>query len=110
MLKLNSGLLFKGKYMKLVTQKVRFSKPEKLQKFFDKKIGGEIVSIETLTANDFLLSPQNAAKYLDVSVKFIYELMQSGQIESIPVGGRLKRIRKRTLDHWLSLQAMKFER
>lgn len=79
-------------------------------KFFDKKIGGEIVSFEILVGNDFLLSPLNAAKHLDVSVKFIYELMQSGQIESQPIGGRLKRIRKRTLDNWLDLQAMKFER
>ena len=96
--------------MKLRKQKASFSLSEKPQKFFDKRIGGEIVSVETLTENDFLLSPQNAAKYLDVSVKFIYELMQSGQMESIPVGGRLKRIRKKTLDHWLNLQAMKFER
>ena len=96
--------------MKLIKRKASFSVNKKPQKFFDKKIGGEIVSIETPATNDFLLSPQNAAKYLDVSVKFIYELIQSGKLESIPVGSRLKRIRKRTLDHWLSLQAVKFER
>ena len=43
--------------MKLRKQKASFSLSEKPQKFFDKRIGGEIVSVETLTENDFLLSP-----------------------------------------------------
>ncbi len=56
---------------------------------------------------DYFLSPQNAARYLDVSVKFIYELIQSGELKSQPIGGRLKRIRKGILDEWLTSQALK---
>ncbi len=97
---------FEGIYMKLKSEKL----VEKSTKIFDKKIGGEIDSNNLSVESDFLLSPLNAAKYLDVSVKFIYELIQSGQIKSQPIGNRLKRIRKRALDNWLNQQAVKFER
>jgi len=63
-----------------------------------------------LIDGDCFLSPQNAAKYLDVSVKFIYELIQSGELESQPIGGRLKRVRKGILDKWLTSQALKHGR
>ena len=96
--------------MKIKKQVVSIFDKNSSQKIFDKKIDGEIGSIDLPVDSDFLLSPLNAAKYLDVSVKFIYELIQSGQIKSQPIGNRLKRIRKKTLDNWLIQQAMKFER
>lgn len=83
---------------------------EKTLALFQNKIGEEVGSYDPLKEVDVFLSPQNAARYLDVSVKFIYELMHTGQIQTQPVGGRLKRIRKGTLDKWLTTQAMKFER
>lgn len=82
-------------------------------KIFENKIGGELeeeLSHDPLCGFDVYLSPQNAARYLDVSVKFIYELIQSGELNSQPVGRRLKRIKKGTLDSWLNTQAMKFGR
>lgn len=85
-------------------------KPTCNKKIFDKKIGGEISSLTPAKNDDFLMSPQNAATYLDVSVKFVYELIQSKKIKSFYVGSKLRRIRKKTLDDWLNLQAMKFER
>ncbi len=78
--------------------------------FFQNKIGGEIGNRDPLKEVEVFLSPKNAARYLDVSVKFIYELMHTGRIETQPVGSRLKRIKKGTLDKWLTAQAMKFER
>lgn len=96
--------------MKIKKQFAIISDRNDPQKLFDKKIGGEIGSFNLPLESDLLLSPRNAAKYLDVSVKFIYELIQSGQIKSQPIGNRLKRIRKKTLDNWLNQQAMKFER
>lgn len=59
---------------------------------------------------DCFLSPENAAKYLDVSVKFIYERIQSGEIQAYSIGNRIKRIRKGALDRWLSTQVAKHER
>ncbi|MGZ3722292.1 MAG: helix-turn-helix domain-containing protein [Bdellovibrionales bacterium] len=59
---------------------------------------------DLLTHLDRFLSPENAARYLDVSRKFIYELMARGEIEVTSVGGRLKRIRLSTLDAWLNRQ------
>lgn len=100
----------KGIRMKIKKQFAIISDRNNSQKFFDKKIGGEIGSFDLPVDSDFLMSPLNAAKYLDVSVKFIYELIQSGQIKSQPIGNRLKRIRKRALDNWLNQQAVKFER
>ena len=74
---------------------------------FDNKIGGESDSRDSLRLLDLYLSPQNAARYLDVSVKFIYERIQSGEIKCQAVGNRIKRIRKGTLDEWLSAQAVR---
>lgn len=95
--------------MKIIKNSIRRNLVEN-KKIFDKKIGGEIVSLASTASDDFLLSPQNAAQYLDVSVKFIYELIQSKKIKSFHVGTKLRRIRKKTLDDWLNLQAKKFER
>jgi len=64
---------------------------------FDSKIGGE----DPLTGLDPYLSPENVARYLDVSRKFVYELMARREIESVSVGGRLKRIRLSALKTWL---------
>ncbi len=83
---------------------------ENLLPIFGNRIGGEIGNRPSTKEVKGYLSPKNAAKYLDVSVKFIYELMQKKQIEAQPVGGRLKRIKIETLDKWLAAQAMKFER
>ena len=80
------------------------SKPLKI---FDKKIGGEIGRSSPLNEAEIFLSPKNAARYMDVSVKFVYELMQTGQLQTQPIGRRLKRIKKGTLDNWLTAQAMK---
>lgn len=54
---------------------------------------------------DVYFSPQNAARYLDVSVKFIYERIQSGEIIAQSVGRRIKRIKKGVLDEWLLAQS-----
>lgn len=73
------------------------------------RIGGEIEErfSSLLDKDDFYLSPQNAAKYLDVSVKFIYELIQCGDLKSQFVGNRKKRIKIRDLKNWLTSQDMK---
>lgn len=63
----------------------------------DNCIGGE----DPLTGLDPFLSPDNVARYLDVSRKFVYELMARREIESVSVGGRLKRIRLSALETWL---------
>lgn len=52
---------------------------------------------------DPFLSPKEAAQYLGVSARFIYERIFTGEIESQPVG-RLKRIRLSTLENWLVRQ------
>lgn len=52
---------------------------------------------------DPFLSPKEAAAYLGVSVRFIYERIFSGELESQPMG-RLKRIRLSTLENWLLRQ------
>lgn len=64
---------------------------------FGKKIGDE----DPLAGLDSYLSPENVARYLDVSRKFIYELMARREIESVSVGGRLKRIKLSALETWL---------
>ncbi len=78
----------------------------------EKRIGGEISKEQPfssfLTRQDFYLSPQNAAQYLDVSVKFIYELIQSGKLKSQRIGNRIKRIKVKDLNEWLIAQDMKF--
>lgn len=85
---------------------------KKLPLIFEKRIGGEIGKVDDfksfLQPDDFYLSPQNAAQYLDVSVKFIYELIQSEKLKSRSVGNRIKRIKFRDLNEWLTTQDMKF--
>lgn len=51
---------------------------------------------------DRYLSPENVAQYLDVSRKFVYELIARREIEVTNVGGRLKRIRLSALEDWLN--------
>lgn len=53
---------------------------------------------------DRYLSPENAARYLDVSRRFVYELMARREIDVASVGGRLKRIRLSALNAWLNRQ------
>lgn len=52
---------------------------------------------------DPFLSPREAADYLGVSVRFIYERVATGELESQPMG-RLRRIRLSTLENWLVRQ------
>ncbi len=78
--------------------------------FIENKIGSEVGLLSKISDDEFYFSPESAAKYLDVSRKFIYELIQSKKIDAICLGRKLKRIKKRTLDEWLTLQAMKQER
>lgn len=52
---------------------------------------------------DSLMSPEQVAQYLNVSRKFIYERLQRGELQSQKVG-RLRRIRKSTLEAWLTHQ------
>ncbi|RYZ90794.1 MAG: DNA-binding protein [Proteobacteria bacterium] len=51
---------------------------------------------------DSYLSPDNAARYLDVSRKFIYEMIARKEIDAVTVGGRLRRIKISSLEEWLS--------
>lgn len=75
--------------------------------FIENRIGSEVGLLSQISNDEIYFSPKNAAKYLDVSRKFIYELIQSKKIEALCLGRKLKRIKKRTLDEWLNLQAMK---
>jgi len=52
---------------------------------------------------DPFLSPKEVAEYLGVSVRFVYERIFSGDLESLPMG-RLRRIRLSTLENWLVRQ------
>jgi len=54
--------------------------------------------------SDVFLSPERAARYLDVSKRFIYELIARSEIEVQPLGRRLKRIRQSVLEKWLLSQ------
>lgn len=78
--------------------------------FIENRIGSEVDLLSKISDDEIYFSPESAAKYLDVSRKFIYELIQSKKIVAVCLGRKLKRIKKRTLDEWLSLQAMKQER
>ena len=62
----------------------------------------EIGTGDPLEGADFYLSPENAARYLDVSRKFIYEMIARKEIEAVTVGDRLRRIRISTLEKWLN--------
>ena len=100
---LNSGLFVKRLIdpEKLLTQKTNKiqSKPEKI---FENKIDENPTSLVDLFGNDYFLSPENAALYLDVSRKFIYEMIARGELKSVTVGGRLRRIRRSDLEMWLA--------
>ncbi len=61
-----------------------------------------MVDSDPLEGADVFLSPTNAARYLDVSRKFVYELMARKEIDAVSVGGRLKRIRLSALESWLA--------
>jgi len=74
---------------------------------FENRIGGEKKIFDSSVSEYCLISPKNAAQILDVSIKFIYERIQSGEIESICIGGRIKRIKKTALEKWLSSQVKK---
>ena len=52
---------------------------------------------------DPFLSPKEAAEYLGVSVRFIYERIASSEME-FQVLGRLRRIRLSALENWLVRQ------
>jgi excisionase family DNA binding protein len=77
--------------------------PRRKSSLLCENLGGETI-LDPLHGIDIYLSPQNAARYLNVSVKFIYERIQSGEIKCQSIGGRIKRIKKGVLDEWLSAQ------
>lgn len=64
--------------------------------FFENEIGKKDLRF------DRLVSPQTAAKLLDVSTKFIYECIARKGLPAERVGGRLRRIRLSTLEAWLT--------
>lgn len=95
----SSVLPKKGFYMKIISKErkkdsFRFIENRRDGKYED-SLPKEI---------DFYFSPKKAAQFLDVSVKMIYELIQSGELKSQPVGRRIKRIKKSELEKWLSSQ------
>jgi excisionase family DNA binding protein len=101
--KLNSGLFVKRlidpeKLLTRKTDKIQ-SKPEKI---FENKIDENPTSLVALFGNDYFLSPENVALYLDVSRKFIYEMIARGELKAVTVGGRLRRIRRSDLEMWLA--------
>lgn len=95
--------------MKIKNRKCE-SKNSRSKLFIENKIGSEVGLLSNISNSEIYFSPESAAQYLDVSRKFIYELIQSKKIEAVSLGRKLKRIKKRTLDEWLNLQAMKQER
>lgn len=71
--------------------------------FFDNRIGENLTtSMPEHFGNDYFLSPESAASFLDVSRKFIYELIARGELKALTVGGRLRRIRRSDLESWLA--------
>ena len=56
---------------------------------------------EETTGLDRFLSPKEAASYLGISIRIMYELMLTKRISSQPIGNRLRRIRHSTLEAWL---------
>jgi excisionase family DNA binding protein len=65
-------------------------------------IGENPLPAADLFGGDCFLSPENAAQYLDVSRKFIYEMIARGELKAMVVGGRLRRIRRSDLELWLT--------
>jgi len=75
------------------------AKGQNFAKIFLNKIGTQ--DDELLTGLDRLLSPEKVAKFLDVSKRFVYELIAKKEIDAQPVGTRLKRIRLSAIEAWL---------
>lgn len=70
----------------------------RVSKVFENRIGRQ----KALGFDPFL-SPKEAAEYLGVSARFVYERIFNGDLESQPMG-RLRRIRLSTLENWLIRQ------
>jgi excisionase family DNA binding protein len=70
------------------------------KKFFDRRINKDGKPEADF---DLFFTPREVADMLGVSDKFVYERMARGELESQPIG-RLKRIRKSTLETWLNSQ------
>lgn len=69
---------------------------------FENRIGEIPRSVPEHFGDDYFLSPENAALFLDVSRKFIYEMIARGELKALTVGGRLRRIRRSDLEAWLA--------
>lgn len=69
---------------------------------FENSIDENLQSSHPLFGHDYFMSPESAALFLDVSRKFIYELIARGEIKAVTVGGRLRRIRRSDLEKWLT--------
>ncbi len=96
-----------GKTKRLIkAENVLTQKPEKIdsscQSIFENRIGENPRPIAELFAGDCFMSPENVAQYLDVSRKFIYEMIARGELKAMVVGGRLRRIRRSDLELWLT--------
>lgn len=76
----------------------RQNDPQLVQSIYENRIGRQKAQ-----GFDPFLSPKEAAEYLGVSVRFVYERIFSGEMESQPMG-RLRRIRLSTLENWLVRQ------
>ena len=87
-------------------ENVLTQKPEKIdstcQSIFENRIGENPRPTNELFGGDCFMSPENAAQYLDVSRKFIYEMIARGELKAMVVGGRLRRIRRSDLELWLT--------
>lgn len=70
--------------------------------FFENEIGENPKLIPEHFGKDYFLSPESVALFLDVSRKFIYELIARGELKALTVGGRLRRIRRSDLELWLA--------
>lgn len=82
--------------------KIKSEKSANKHKFFENQIGESPQEWPALFGKDHFFSPENAALFLDVSRKFIYELIARGELPAVTVGGRLRRIRRRDLENWLT--------
>lgn len=76
----------------------RQNDPQLVKSIYENRIGRQKAQ-----GFDPFLSPKEAAEYLGVSVRFIYERIFCGELESQPMG-RLRRIRLSTLENWLVRQ------
>ena len=74
---------------------------KKLQ-LFENEIGENPKIVPEHFGQDYFLSPESVALFLDVSRKFIYELIARGELKALTVGGRLRRIRRSDLELWLT--------